>query len=210
MDSAQIRKTYRWMAPIYDPLFARAYRPLRRSSIAALHLQPCDSVLLVGVGTGLDLPLLPPRATVIAIDLSPAMLKRARCARPSLAGHFLLADGGALPLRDRTVSAVILHLVLSVAPAPRAILAEAMRVLQPGGRIAVLDHFAPPGRWGLARQLLVRTPPSLLGTHLDRRVEELLAGLPLRVVRDRRLAGGFYRALVLVPAEGDDGASRTR
>ncbi|MGE3073913.1 MAG: class I SAM-dependent methyltransferase [Dehalococcoidia bacterium] len=208
MDSAQIRKTYRWIAPIYDLLFSRAYRSMRRASVAALHLQPSDAVLLVGAGTGLDIPLLPPVSKVVALDLSPAMLKRARRVRQSPCGHYLLADGGLLPLRDRTVSAVVLHLVLSVAPDPHAILQEATRVLEPGGRIAVLDHFAPPGRWSAARRLLAGTPPSWLGTHLDRRLEGMLTGLPLRVLRDERLARGFYRALVLERVAGDTPGAR--
>lgn len=197
------------MAPVYDVLFSRAYRPMRRESIAGLDLRPSGTVLLVGAGTGLDIPLLPPGSKVLAVDLAPAMLRRARAVHTPISGHYLLADGGALPLRDASVSAVILHLVLSVAPDPRAILGEATRVLEPGGRIAVLDHFAPPGRRSAARRLLARAPSSLLGTHLDRRFDGMLIGLPLRIVRDERVARGFYRALVLERA-GDDSVAAAR
>lgn len=205
MNPTQIRRTYRWMAPVYDALFRRFYREMRTDSIARLALEPSQSVLLVGVGTGLDIPLLPPVTRVIAVDLSPKMLKRAAGAPPSSPVHYLLADGGALPLRDASVSAVILHLVLSVAPDPRALLREATRVLQPGGRIAVLDHFVPPGRLSTGRRLLAHMPV-LLGTHLDRRFETLRKGLPLRVVRDERRGRGLYRMLILERVTG--GAER--
>ncbi|MGE0600579.1 MAG: class I SAM-dependent methyltransferase [Dehalococcoidia bacterium] len=195
MKLTQIRRTYRRMAPIYDPLFRRFYRRFRMESIAALHLQPSDTILLVGAGTGLDVPFLPSGSRTIAIDVTPAMLKRAAVTRPR-GVDFILADGVALPLRDASVSAVILHLVLSVAPDPAALLSEAARVVRVDGRVAVLDHFAPASRLSLARRLLARVP-CLLGTHVDRRFEDLAGEKYFEVLQDRLLAGGAYRALTL-------------
>ncbi len=202
MKPNEIRRTYRWMAPVYDLLFRRAYRRMRGESINGLALEPSDAVVLVGVGTGLDLPLLPPVSRTVAVDLSPAMLHPAIRTHPAASVDFALADGARLPLRDRSAPAVILHLVLSVAPDPGGVLRETARILRPGGRVAILDHFAPAGRLSVARRVLARMP-LLLGTHLDRRFEDMVEGLPFRVLADRRFARGLYRALVLELA--DDG-----
>lgn len=121
------------------------YRRLRTENIAALHLQPSDTILLVNMGTGLDIPHLPSGARTIAINVTPAVLRRAAEDRPQ-GIDFILADGASLPLRDATTSAVILHLVLSVAADPTALLTKAARVVRANGRVAVLDHFAPAGR----------------------------------------------------------------
>lgn len=203
MNSRQITQTYRWMAPVYDPLFRRFYLRMRAESIGALELTPTDTVALLGVGTGLDLPLLPDVARIVGFDLTRSMLRRATRARCIGPADLILADGARLPLRDASVSVVILHLVLSVAPDPAAVLREASRVLQPGGRTAVLDHFAPAGRPGLLRRVLSRVPRAL-GTHLDRTFEDMIADTPFSVVNDRRFFRDVYRAVVLV----SDGSAR--
>ena len=56
----RLRSVYRRWAPVYDRLLGSVFREARRRSIASLNLLPVHDVLLVGVGTGLDLPLLPP------------------------------------------------------------------------------------------------------------------------------------------------------
>lgn len=200
MKLTEIRRTYRWMAPVYDALFRRFYRGLRRESIAALRLQPSDTIVLVGVGTGLDVPFLPSGSRAIAVDVTPAMLQRAARVRPGSV-DCILADGAALPLRDGSATAVLLHLVLTVTPDPALLLTEAARVLRSGGRVAVLDHFAPADRVNLARRLLGRVP-LLLGTHVDRRFEDLAIEPHFQVLEDRRLARGLYRALVLERVSG--------
>lgn len=195
MNVASILRTYRWMAPLYDPLFERFYRSLRGESIASLRIQPTDVVVLVGAGTGLDIGHLPKASRVIAIDMTSAMLRRAATTYGSRA-DYVLGDGTSLPLRDARVSVVILHLVLSVAADPEGLLLEAARVLQVGGRVAILDHFAPAGRVSLWRRMLARFP-AILGTHMDRQFEDLTLPPSFNVLEDRRLARGMYRSVIL-------------
>lgn len=194
MDANRVRSVYRWMAPVYDPLFRRFYAPMRRRSIARLRLAPADTVALIGVGTGLDLPWLPPAGRVVAVDFSPGMLRRAVRNNPGASA--VLADGAKLPFRDGSVDAIVLHLVLSVAPEPHLLLADAVRVLRDGGRIAVLDHFAPQGRLSWWRRLVSRLT-WLFGTHFDRHFEPIAAGLPLTIIVDRTFTRGLYRSLLL-------------
>ena len=69
------RFIYRLWSPIYDGLCDRFFAaPGRRRAMAALDLKPGERVLLVGIGTGVDLPLLPEGAQAIGIDFSPDML----------------------------------------------------------------------------------------------------------------------------------------
>lgn len=179
---------------MYDFLYEGCYRALRRESIARLNPRPGEAVLLIGVGTGADLPLIRSGSMVVALDRSPAMLDRAR--RKQGAGHayLLLADGERLPFRDASFDAVVLHLVLSVTPSGEALLAEVSRVTRHGGRIAVCDHFAPGP--SIVRRM-VNPLAELLGTHVNRTFEALSAGLPLHVTRDVTRRGGVYRLLQL-------------
>jgi ubiquinone/menaquinone biosynthesis C-methylase UbiE len=105
----------------------------------------------VGTGTGRMLELLGPRAaSAIGIDRSPEML---RFARSKLSAYAELRQGDmyALPLDDRSADVVVLHLVLHYAQQPAAAVAEAARLLGPGGRLLIAD-FAPHEREELRDQ----------------------------------------------------------
>jgi ubiquinone/menaquinone biosynthesis C-methylase UbiE len=192
--SARVHAWYSRAAPWYDRAFARLYRRVRRESLAAAGICPSDRVLLIGVGTGLDLPHLDGAHTVIGADLVPAMLRRARDRRPR--AHMILGDAVRLPLRDETVDVAVLHLVLSVVDSPGDTLLEAARVLVPGGRLAICDHIAPPTRLPWYRKVSTRAW-GLFGTRFDLRLEPFLEGLPFEVTSDRRAMLGCYRLLGL-------------
>src|SRR5687767_15575407 len=93
------RLRYTAWSPLYD-LVGRRFDPFRRRSIALLSPSPGDRLLLVGAGTGADLPYLPPELRVLATDITPAMLAHAR--RRRRAGvHLAVMDGHALAVPDR-------------------------------------------------------------------------------------------------------------
>lgn len=195
-EARRLQSVYRRWAPLYDRLFRRIVRGARERSIAGLALAPADRVLLVGVGTGLDLPILPPVARAVALDFTRAMLLRAGRARSANEPHLVLGDAQSLPLRDASFDAAILHLILAVAPDGHAVLAEACRALGPGGRIAVFDKFAPEhGRSPLRSALNAIT--RLAGTEINRRFDAMIEGLPLRVVRSDPAMRGAYRIALL-------------
>ena len=110
----------------------------------ALSLLPerSDAILDMGAGSGLLLPALVQRARqVIAVDASPTMLE---LARETLGGQhercdFRLGDLEQLPVADAEVDAVVLCMVLHHLSRPAAALAEAHRVLKPGGWITIVD-----------------------------------------------------------------------
>jgi ubiquinone/menaquinone biosynthesis C-methylase UbiE len=191
------RVRYTVWAPFYD-LVAGLAAP-RRRSLELLALRPGERVLLVGAGTGADLPHLPPGVDALATDLTPAMLERAR---PRLRAGIELAvmDGQRLDLPDASFDAVVLHLILAVIPDPAACLREAARVLRPGGRVAVFDKFLGRGRRaGLARRAANQVT-RLLFSELNRVLEDLLdaSGAPLEIVHDEpALLGGMFRIVQL-------------
>ncbi len=89
----------------------------------------------------------------LGVDISEPMLARAVNAQAGPDVGFLRADAQKLPLRDETVDAAVSLAVLQLIPEPTATLAEMVRVLRPGGRIAIMVPTA--GRGG---ELLRRLP----------------------------------------------------
>ena len=201
------RLRYTVWAPAYDALVrAAGFDAARRLSIDRLRLAPSDRVLIVGAGTGLDLDHVPSNVHVTAIDVTPAMLKHLE-RRAAGAGRSVttrIMDARQLAFPDSSFDAVVMHLILAVMPQPERGLSEAVRVLKPGGRIAVFDKFLRDGdRPSLKRQLL-NTFAKPLFSDLNRRLEPLIAGTSLVIERDEPVAfGGTYRVVTLMnPGRG--------
>jgi ubiquinone/menaquinone biosynthesis C-methylase UbiE len=197
--NAWFRFRYTLQAPLYDRV-ARFDRE-RRRSIELLALRPGERVLMLGAGTGADLPFLPADVEVLATDLTPAMLEQARARlRPGM--ELRVMDAHRLELPDGSFDAVILHMVLEVFREPARCLAEAARVLRPGGRIAVFDKFIPDGERPGPVQQAALTLLDLVFTSTNRRMADILAaaGAPLAVERDEPARGPYRHVLLRKPA----------
>lgn len=195
-----LRYSYTLFAPIYDILVASFTVAARRRSLALLGEEPPTHALLVGIGSGLDLPLFPQGPQYTGLDLTPAMLARARCKAAELGLEIRLDEGDArrLPYDDAAFDAVVLHLILAVTPHPEQVLAEAARVLQPGGRILILDKFLRIDQSAPLRRL-ISPVLGVLATRTNVVFEQALAVTPeLAVVSDQpALASGWFRLIVL-------------
>lgn len=205
------RVVYRAWAPVYDLVLQRFFAPGRATAIRMLALQPGERVLLVGVGTGQDLPLLPAGVSAVGVDLSEPMLRRAerRLRESAAAVELRSGDAAALDMPSSSFDAVVLHLVLSVVPDPAAVVAEAMRVLRPGGRAVVFDKFAPEGQRPSAARRALNLVTTAFGTDIDRRLGDVLASAPCRVTSDvPSLLGGQYRVVLLQRTAGAAGRPR--
>lgn len=202
-----LRHSYTLLAPIYDLMVRRATHALRKRSLDRLGDVTGQTILVAGIGSGLDIPLLPPGANYIGMDITLAMLRQARALQtrqhqgPQVALH--AGDVMALPYPAQSFDTVIMHLILAVVPHPEQALAEAARVLKPGGHILILDKFLQRGQ----RAPLRRWLSPLLGqiaTRTDVVFEEVFAacqqpGQPLLgVVSDTPvLAQGWFRNILL-------------
>lgn len=193
-----LRRAYTVWAPFYDAVVGAFLRESRRKSLAGLGDVSGQLILLDGVGTGLDLPWLPPDGRYVGVDLTPAMLSRARARAGRLRIHFQIGDAMVLPFRDAAFDQVVMHLILAVVPAPGAALVEAARVVRPGGRLLILDKFLRPGERAPLRRLI---SPIIgrLATRTDVVLEEALASCPgLELVSDEPdLGSGWFRRIVV-------------
>lgn len=204
-----------------DLLFARIAHgydlqlPLERRalSVGARLAEPLEGArtLDVGSGTGAFAQALLARgaASVVATDRSAAMLKRAarRLTDAGPRARVVRADGRRLPFGDACFDVItigyLLHLLRP--PSALAVLAEARRVLRPGGRLVVVVHSAPAGRlgwiyragWGLAARAL---PGVVGGTGPIGDARPLLEAGGFAVTAERRVALGYWSQVVLARA----------
>jgi phosphatidylethanolamine/phosphatidyl-N-methylethanolamine N-methyltransferase len=195
------RLRYTVWAPAYDAIVrAAGFDTARRLSIDRLRLASGDRILIVGAGTGLDLDFLPSNIHVTAIDVTPAMLKQLdrRAATRGGAVTARIMDARHLAFPDSSFDAIVMHLILAVMPEPERGLREAVRVLKPGGRIAVFDKFLRDAEHPSLKRRLLNVLAKPMFSDLNRRLGPLMTGTRLVIERDEPVAfGGTYRVVTL-------------
>lgn len=118
---------------------------VERAIDRALSREPLGRLVDVGTGTGRIIELFAPRASqAIGIDRSSDMLRLARVKLEAAGIQSSLRQGDmyALPVADHSADTVVIHQVLHYAHSPAAAIAEAARVLAPGGTLLVVDFAA--------------------------------------------------------------------
>ncbi|MDX6634042.1 MAG: hypothetical protein QOF06_245 [Solirubrobacterales bacterium] len=150
---------------IYDATWGRAFaaiydrglkaaedaglREIRREVLAEASGRTID----LGAGTGVNRELYPESVTELVLaEPDPHMLKKLRAKlRKGREVEVVQAPAQSLPFEDDSFDTAVFTLVLCTVPDPRAALAEAARILKPGGKLLFIEHVRSrhPGlaRW---------------------------------------------------------------
>ena len=144
LDNAGIAKAYARWAPIYDFVFGAVFDRGRQASIAAAE-RVGGRILEVGVGTGLSLPDYARSNRLVGVDLSAAMLRKAReRVLEHRLGHvegLAVMDAQHLGFKDAAFDVVVAQYVITTVPNAEATLDEFARVTRPGGEIVLVNHL---------------------------------------------------------------------
>ena len=127
-------------ARCYDFVLNRLERRGMTERRRALLQNASGTTLEIGAGTGLNFPLYPPDAKVVAIEPDPSMIRRARERAADAAIEVFQLDAQRLPLDANSFDHVVGTLVMCTIPAPEKALAEIGRVLRSGGTYLFLEH----------------------------------------------------------------------
>jgi phosphatidylethanolamine/phosphatidyl-N-methylethanolamine N-methyltransferase len=149
LEKRQVERAYELYAPVYDFIFDWIFAPGRSAAIKHLDLRPAETVLEVGIGTGLNLPLYPPTCRLTGIDLSAEMLDKAvervqGLAMPNVT--LKVMDATSMDFGDNEFDKALATYTISAVPDPVAVLREMRRVVKPGGTLVILNHFRSEGR----------------------------------------------------------------
>jgi ubiquinone/menaquinone biosynthesis C-methylase UbiE len=194
------RFSYRLWAPVYDATVNRFFMPGRQRAMEVLALQSGERVLLSGVGTGADLPLLPEGVAATGIDISPEMLAKAHLKLPvcHASVELIQGDAQALLAGENIFDAAILNLILSVVPDGRACMQSALQALKPGGRAVIFDKFLPDDSKLTVGRRVINGFSTLFGTDITRRFGDISMGCACEIVRNEpSLMRGTYRVILL-------------
>ncbi len=201
----------RFGAAAYDDVAGLPEAAVRASlgcgnPVAVAAMRPGETVLDLGSGGGIDVLLsarrVGPDGKAYGLDASPEMVGLAR-ANATAAGtgntEFLLGGIEDIPLPDGHVDVVISNCVINLSADKSRVLAEAFRVLRPGGRLGVSDVIAtddadPPQRAAAERRTGCTTGTVTAGEY---RQQLLAAGfIQIAITPAADAGGGLHSAII--------------
>lgn len=203
-NSESVATHYNHMAGQYD----RAIRMFERMFVgdgrAWICTQAQGDVLEIAVGTGRNLPYYDADIRLVGIDISTGMLDIARERLTSLGrvADLRIGDAQSLDLPSQSFDTVVSTLSMCSIPDENAAIAEAARVLRPGGRFLLLEHVRSPTPFVHAVQrVLDPLAVRCLCDHLLREPVDGLRDVGLEVERvERSKLGIIERVIARKPA----------
>lgn len=167
---------------IYDRRAATAPSAKGDANLRWLCGQAEGETLEIGIGRGRTLPFYPPDVRLTGIELSDVALEiaRRRARELGVVATLRQGDAVALPYPDEHFDTVAFSFTLCTIPDDRRAVAEAVRVLRPGGRLLLVEHVRSPN-------LILRTIERLVEPITLRRMGDHLLREPL----DHVLAEGL-------------------
>ncbi len=194
-----IRKKYDKLADYYDLMEGRyellmGLKKLRRELLRGA----TGNVLEIAVGTGKNLPFYSGDCQLTAIDMSEAMLERAktRAEKIGLSATFLSMDAETLSFPEKSFDTVVSSLSMCTFPDPIGVLTEMARVCRPNGRILLLEHGRSSVKI-LARWMDRRADrhAKRAGCYWNREPQELVQQAGLRIVETQRTFFGIMHLI---------------
>jgi ubiquinone/menaquinone biosynthesis C-methylase UbiE len=193
-ETERVRKLQDREAPRYDRNISVFERILFGDGRRWACQQARGHVLEIAAGTARNLPHYPAEVTLTGIDLSPEMLAigRRRAEQLGRPVDLRVGDAQALQFPDESFDTVLCTLGLCTIPDPRRAVAEARRVLRPGGRLLLLEHVRSPVRSVRAiERLLEPMLVRLAADHLTREPLEYLRAEGFEIERLERSKWGI-------------------
>jgi ubiquinone/menaquinone biosynthesis C-methylase UbiE len=203
-ETDRVRAIWDRSAPHYDRAIAVFERLLFGGGRQWVCAQAHGDVLEIAVGTGRNLPYYPKNIRLTGIELSAPMLQRARrrAADLGIASDLRQGDAQTLAFGDESFDTVVCTLALCSIPDDSRAVAEAFRVLRPGGRLILLEHVRSPiAPIRFIESMLDPLAVRFEGDHLVREPLEDLREAGFEVERlERHKLGIVERVSALKPA----------
>lgn len=155
-----MERLYSLYAPFYDHVFGQLLGPGRRKAFNYLECRPHQKILEIGVGPGSTLEYYPPRTLLVGIDISAAMIEKARAKAEQINSgsqfDLRVMDASSLGFPDDHFDAVLAAYVITTVQDPHRVCREIHRVVKPGGQILVINHTRTQNGtlWGRIEDLL--------------------------------------------------------
>ena len=197
-ETERVRELWDKAAPRYDRSMGFWEKVLFAGGREWACSQAAGDVLEIAVGSGRNLPYYERDVRLTAIELSPAMLELARSRAGELGFEvdLKLGDAQALEFPDDSFDTVIATFSLCSIPDDRKAVAEAKRVLRPGGRLILCEHVRSPSRpVRTVQRLLDPLAVRFEGDHLVREPLEHVRAEGLEIDELKRLKLGIVERL---------------